>query len=71
MEENSKIGKKVADYVKKSQNCEEQCLFPKKEWDSLIKWQPVSNISIDEIYKDLPKAKEYHKAYVKLWLKGR
>lgn len=31
MEENSKIGKKVTDYVKKSQNREE------------IHWQPVAN----------------------------
>jgi hypothetical protein len=46
MEENSKIGKKTADYVKKSQNhkekCEEQLLFPKEELDSLIEWHPVA-----------------------------
>lgn len=75
MEENSKIGKKVADYVKKSQNhkgkCEEQLLFPKEEWDSLIHWQPVSNIPTEEIYKDLPDAKKYHEAYEKMWLKNR
>lgn len=54
-----KIGKKLTDYVKKSQNLEE------------IHWQPVSNIPIDEIYKNLPKAKEFHEEYAKLWLKGK
>lgn len=47
----------------------EGLLFPKDEWDSLIHWQPVSNISVDEIYKDLPEAKEFHKSYVEMWLK--
>lgn len=39
-----------------------------------IHWQPVSKFSgytVDDIYKDLPKAKEYHKNYTKLWLKER
>lgn len=49
----------------------EQILFPKKEYDSLIKWQPVSNIPTEEIYKDLPKVKEYHENYVKFWLTKR
>lgn len=62
----------------------EQILFPKEEWDSLIreekceddnipkqKWQPVSNIPTEEIYKDLPKVKEYHDNFVKLWLTKR
>lgn len=75
MEENSKIGKKVADYEKKSQNhkekCEEQLLFPKEEWNRLVKWQPVSNIPTEEIYKDLPEVKEFHDNYVKIWLKER
>ena len=43
----------------------EGVLFPKDEWNSLIKWKPVSNI--DEIYKDLPEAKEFHENYVKMW----
>ena len=47
----------------------EQNLFPKEEWDSLIKWRPVSNIPVDEIYKDLPEVKEFHDSYVKVWLK--
>lgn len=62
---------------------EEGLLFPKEEWDSLIreekctdgenipkqKWQPVSNIPTDEIYKDLPEVKKYRDMYEKLWLK--
>ena len=68
-------GKKPQDYVKKSHNpsekCEEQLLFPKEEWDSLIKWSPVSNIPVDEIYKDLPEVKRWHESYVKMWLKQR
>ena len=46
----------------------EQILFPKKEWDSLIKWKPVSNIPTEEIYKDLPKVKEFHDNYCRFWL---
>lgn len=46
---------------------EEPYLFPKEEMDSLIKWHPVSNIPIDEIYKDLPKVKEWHENYIKVW----
>ena len=47
---------------------EEPYLFPKEEMDSLIKWHPVSNIPVDEIYKDLPEVKRYHDDYTKLWL---
>lgn len=51
---------------------EEPYLFPKEEMDSLIKWHPVSNIPVDEIYKDLPKVKEWHDNYERFWLnKGR
>lgn len=46
---------------------EEPYLFPKEEMDSLIKWRPVSNIPVDEIYKDLPKVKEWHENYIKVW----
>ena len=49
----------------------EENLFPKEEYDSLIKWRPVSNIPVDEIYKDLPKVKEYHDLYEKLWLTSK
>lgn len=49
----------------------EQLLFPKKEWNELVKWRPVSNIPVEEIYKDLPKAKEFHENYVKFWLKEK
>ena len=49
------------------EKCEEQLLFPKKEWNSLIKWRPVSNIPVEEIYKDLPEVKRYHDDYVSLW----
>ena len=64
---NSEIGKKLTDNVKKSQNCEEKLLFPKKEWNSLIKWRPVSNIPVEEIYKDLPEVKQYHDNYCRMW----
>lgn len=50
---------------------EEPYLFPKEEMDSLIKWRPVSNIPVEEIYKDLPEAKRFHESYVKMWLKQR
>lgn len=46
----------------------EQLLFPKKEWNELIHWRPVSNIPVDEIYKDLPEVKRYHDEYCKFWL---
>lgn len=46
---------------------EEPYLFPKEEWNSLIKWRPVSNIPVEEIYKDLPEVKKYHDNYVSLW----
>lgn len=50
---------------------EEPYLFPKEEMDGLIHWSPVSNIPVDEIYKDLPEVKQYHESYVKMWLKQR
>jgi hypothetical protein len=53
------------------QEATEQILFPKKEWDSLIKWQPVSNIPTEEIYKDLPEVKNYHDSFVKIWLTNK
>lgn len=46
---------------------EEPYLFPKEEMNRLIKWRPVSNISVEEIYKDLPEVKQYHDNYVSLW----
>lgn len=46
---------------------EEPYLFPKEEMESMIKWQPVSNIPVDEIYKDLPEVKQFHDNYVTLW----
>ena len=49
---------------------EEPYLFPKEEMESLIKWSPVSNIPVDEIYKDLPEVKRYHDNYCKFWLKN-
>jgi hypothetical protein len=50
---------------------EEPYLFPKEEMDNLIHWSPVSNIPVEEIYKDLPEVKQYHESYVKMWLKQR
>ena len=46
----------------------------KKKVKKNIKWRPVSNISVDEIYKDLPEVKQFHESYVRFWLtnkKGR
>lgn len=54
-----------------AERMEEPCLFSKEEMDSLIHWQPVSNIPVDEIYKDLPDVKRYHDDYVNLWLKNK
>lgn len=33
-----------------------------------IHWHPVSNIPVEEIYKDLPEVKQFHDSYVKIWL---
>lgn len=49
------------------EKCEEQLIFPKEKLDDLIVWHPVSNIPVDEIYKDLPEVKQFHDSYVKLW----
>lgn len=49
------------------EKCEEQLLFPKEEWDSLVVWHPVSNIPVEEIYKDLPEVKDYHDSYCRMW----
>lgn len=46
----------------------EQYLFSKKEMDEMIHWHPVSNIPVEEIYKDLPEVKQFHDSYVKIWL---
>ena len=60
------------EFVFPKEKCEEQLLFPKEKWNELIHWQPVSNIPVDEIYKDLPKVKEWHENYERFWLnKGR
>lgn len=45
----------------------EGLLFDKEEWDSLIVWHPVSNIPVEEIYKDLPEVKQFHENYVNFW----
>ena len=64
---NDEIGKKLTDYEKKSQNREEKLLFPKEEWDSLVVWHPVSNIPVEEIYKDMPEVKQFHDSYCRVW----
>jgi len=51
----------------REEKCEEPLLFPKEKWDKLIHWKPVSNIPVDEIYKDLPEVKQFHDSYVSLW----
>lgn len=63
----------IEDEIKqeRADRAEEPYLFPKEEMDSLIKWHPVSNIPVEEIYKDLPKAKEFHENYVRFWLKDK
>lgn len=50
---------------------EEPYLFPKEEMNSLIKWRPVSNIPVEEIYKDLPRVKEWHDNYERFWLRKK
>ena len=48
------------------EKCGEQLLFPKEEWDSLIRWEPVSNL---DPYEKAPQSvKDYHEMYTKLWL---
>ena len=42
-----------------------------KETKEETHWQPVSNIPVEEIYKDLPKAKEFHDSYCRVWLKEK
>lgn len=54
---------------KRAEIMEEPYLFPKEEMQSLIKWRPVSNIPVEEIYKDLPEVKQFHENYVRTWLK--
>lgn len=51
--------------------CEEQLLFPKEKWDELAVWKPVSNIPVEEIYENLPKVKEFHDSYCRLWLREK
>lgn len=51
----------------RKEKCKEGLLFPKDEWESLVKWEPVSNIPVEEIYKDLPEVKQFHDYYVKMW----
>lgn len=63
------IEEEMFDEIKQGKGVDEPCLFPKEEWDSLIKWQPVSNL--DVIYKDLPEAKEHAEIYERMWLKNR
>ena len=55
-------------HEEQARKCEEPYLFPKEEMDSLIKWHPVSNIPVDEIYKDLPEVKRFHESYCRFWL---
>jgi hypothetical protein len=44
----------------------EGLIFPREEWDALIKWEPVSNL---DPYEDAPQAvRDYHNNYVKVWL---
>lgn len=56
--------------IRQDKGIDEPCLFPKNEWDSLIEWHEVSNIS--DPYEHAPKeVKQYHEMYEKLWLKNR
>jgi len=65
----SMIEEEMFDEIKQSKGVDEQCLFPKEEWDSLIEWHEVSNL--DKIYKGLPEAKEHAEIYERMWLKNR
>jgi hypothetical protein len=58
-------------HEEQTRKCEEPYLFPKEEMDSMIKWSPVSNIPVDEIYKDLPEVKRFHESYTKTWLTNK
>ena len=55
-------------HEEQTRKCEEPYLFPKEEMDSLVRWQPVSNIPVEEIYKDLPEVKKWHDSYEMMWL---
>lgn len=64
----SEIFREIKEEIgQKEETCEEGLLFPKEEWNSLIHWRPVSNIPVEEIYKDLPEVKQFHDSYVKMW----
>lgn len=56
-------------FEERAEKCEEQLLFPKEKWDELVHWHPVSNIPVEEIYKDLPEVKRFHDNYENFWLK--
>lgn len=68
--------------IKENKVVDEPCLFPKDEWDSLIEWHQVAEEKCDDT-KDFPKekcdpyehapkkVKEYHEAYIWMWLKER
>ena len=52
----------------------EEYPFWHKVSEEEVHWQPVSKFSgytVDDIYKDLPKVKEFHNNYTKFWLKER
>lgn len=55
----------------RAEKCEEGLIFGEEKWSELIHWRPVSNIPVDEIYKDLPEVKRFHDSYVNMWLKEK
>ena len=67
------IEDEILDEIKqeRAEKCEEPYLFPREKWDELIHWQPVSNIPVEEIYKDLPEVKQYHDNYCSFWLRDK
>jgi hypothetical protein len=48
----------------KAEKIEEPCLFPKKEWDGLVKWHPVALDPYENVPQEI---KDYHHSYCKLW----
>lgn len=62
------IEEEISTEIKEDKLEAEGLLFPKDEWDELkIHWSPVSNIPVEEIYKDLPEVKRYHDNYCRMW----
>lgn len=65
------IEEEILTEIKEDKNESEGLLFPRDEWEELVHWHPVSNIPVEEIYKDLPEVKHFHENYCRFWLKDK